>query len=200
MKQGNLQRPAVPALLALGIAAIFAISGYAATALNEGDGSADREIAKLLVKLELKTRSVIAGHYAREQVGGEEQTAAYQRLMRRNLILPAAVADSIYASTVPESTGGRAWVKMIVDVPRNPNNKGDATSASILEELKGGASSVERKADGAVYYAEPIIARMDCLTCHGEPKGKPDPYFPQYHREGWTENQVIGAVMARVGM
>ncbi|MFQ5804334.1 MAG: DUF3365 domain-containing protein, partial [Candidatus Methylomirabilales bacterium] len=48
------------------------------------------------------------------------------------------------------------------------------------------------------YYAEPIKATKTCLPCHGEPRGEPDPLFPQYKKNGWRDGEIVGAVIARV--
>ena len=68
----------------------------------------------------------------------------------------------------------------------------------MLAELKTGAESGWRKADCAAYYGEPITTKPGCFTCHGEPAGDPDPYFPQYKKNGWKQGEVVGAVIARV--
>jgi hypothetical protein len=170
----------------------------ARAALEEGGSQGDLELAKLLVELELKTRGVIAGHYGREQKKSEEETGRYKDFLISNLILPAAVADAIFAETVPAVTGGRAWVKMVVDDPRNPNNRADDTAMELMAEIKGGAASAERLVDGAWYYGKPIKTKKACLVCHGEKKGEPDPYFPQYKMNGWGDSEVIGAVVSRV--
>ena len=162
------------------------------------DKSGDEELAYLLVKLEKRTRQVVAGHYGREQPGGPEATTAYKKSLIDNLILPAAVADPIFSEVVPGATGGRAWVKMVVPEPRNPNNKGDATSLAMLAELRGGAKSVWRATADAHYYGEPITAKAGCLPCHGTPAGEPDQFFPQYKKNGWKSGDVVGAVIARV--
>jgi hypothetical protein len=158
----------------------------------------DEQLAYVLVKLELQTRREIAGHFTRKQSAFPGVTKLYQRLMVRNLILPAAVADSIFAETVPRATGGRAWVKMVVDQPRNPNNRGDEAALDLLTELRQGAPTAERKTTDAYYYAEPIKAAAGCLYCHGDPKGAPDPYFPQFTKDGWKDGEIVGAVVARV--
>jgi len=162
------------------------------------DKSGDDELAYLLVKLEKRTRKVIAGHLGRKQPAGSDATAAYKEYLIENRILPAAVADPIFAEVVPGATGGRAWVKMVVPEPRNPNNRGDATALAMLAELRGGSDSVWRKAGGASYYGEPIVATAGCLPCHGAPAEEPDPYFPQYMKNGWKAGEVVGAVIARV--
>ncbi len=158
----------------------------------------DEQLAYLLVKLELKTRSEIGGHFTRQQSPVPVVDRFYQHLLVKNLILPAAVADRIFAETVPAATGGRAWVKMVVDQPRNPNNRGDEAALDLLAELRAGATTAERNTTDAHYYAEPIRAKAICLYCHGEPKGAPDPYFPQFTKDGWREGDIIGAVVGRV--
>ena len=92
----------------------------------------DVELARLLVRLELRTRGVIAAHY-----GGADQ--AHRSWLAENLLLPAAVADKVFHETVPAMTGNRAWVKMVVDEPRNPHNAGDDTAMTILATIKDGA-------------------------------------------------------------
>ncbi|MBI4589097.1 MAG: DUF3365 domain-containing protein [Candidatus Rokubacteria bacterium] len=87
---------------------------------------------------------------------------------------------------------------MVVDNPRNPNNKGDETALELLAELRREAKAVERQTQNAYYYAEPIRAKTWCLRCHGGSKGEPDPMFPKYTKDGWREGEVIGAAVARV--
>ena len=158
----------------------------------------DAELAYLLVKLELKTRGVMAGHYARAQSSFPGVNTLYKRWLAKNMVLPAAVADKVFAEVVPQATSGRAWVKMIVDEPRNPNNRGDDVSKELFAEIKAGAAHVERATGEAHYYAEPIKTNAGCLYCHGEPAGEADPAFPQFKKNGWKEGQVVGAVVARV--
>ncbi len=151
----------------------------------------DQELARLLVRLELRTRAVIAKHYVAAD-------AAHRDWLAENLLLPAAVADGIFHVVVPETTGDRAWVKMVVDEPRNPNNAGDATAIALFHEVRGGKPCAERLTPQGCYYAEPIKAAATCLKCHGQPRGEPDPFFPQYKKNGWKGGQIIGAVVARV--
>lgn len=155
----------------------------------------DQELAKLLVKLVLRTRSAIAKQYETDRFPGWDRL--YKYALAKNAVLPAAVADQVFQA-VPDLTGGRAWVKMVVDNPRNPNNKGDDIALQLLAELRRDAKAVERRTKDAYYYAEPIRAKAWCLRCHGEPKGEPDPMFPKYTKDGWKDEEVIGAVVARV--
>ncbi len=164
----------------------------------EHDRNADEQLAYLLVKLELATRREIGSHFTRHQSAVPGVDKLYQRLLVKNMILPAAVAGAVFAETVPNATQGRAWVKMVVDYPRNPNNRGDEVALELLAELRAGAGTTERTSQDAYYYAEPIKAKAACMYCHGEPKGAPDPYFPQYKKDGWREGEIIGAVVSRV--
>ena len=151
----------------------------------------DRELAQLLVKLELRTRAVIAKHY-----GSADLTQ--RAWLAKNLLLPAAVADGVFHEVVPATTGNRAWVKMVVDEPRNPHNAADATAIALMHEVRTGRPCAARATAEAYYYAEPIRAAATCLACHGDREGDPDPFFPQYHKNGWQEGQIVGAVVARV--
>ena len=67
----------------------------------------DEQLAYLLVKLMLGTRREIAGDFTRKQSSVPAVDKLYRRLLVRNLILPAAVADRIFAETVPHATGER---------------------------------------------------------------------------------------------
>lgn len=181
-------------------AMVVAGSGLAAadSSQEQQAAKADQELAQLLVKLEKRTRQVIAEHYSRPQAGGSEATSEYKQVLIKNRILPAAVADPIFSEVVPSVTGGRAWVKMVVPEPRNPNNRGDAIALELIDELARGTSHVERDTGEAYYYGEPIVAKAGCLVCHGTPAGDPDPYFSQFSKNGWEPGQVVGGVVARV--
>lgn len=162
------------------------------------DKTGDEELAYLLVRLEKRTRQVAGAHYTRSQSALPGVDAIYRRSLTRNGILPAAVAGHIFSKVVPAATGGRAWVKMVVPEPRNPDNRGDATALELVSEMQGGAPFAQRSIPGAYYYGEPIKATTACLPCHGDPKGEPDPYFPKYKKNGWREGDIVGAVIARV--
>lgn len=158
----------------------------------------DQQLAYLLVKLLLKTRAVMRDHYARSQSDVPGVDPLYKRWMAKNLILPAAVADQVFFEVVPGATGGRAWVKMVVENPRNPHNRGDSVALELLSTIQTGKSNAERSTENAYYYAEPIKATALCRPCHGEPRGEPDPLFPQFQKDGWRDGETIGAVVARI--
>ncbi|MFQ5848854.1 MAG: DUF3365 domain-containing protein [Candidatus Methylomirabilales bacterium] len=173
-------------------------SGPGPEPMTYADKRGDQELAYLLVKLELKTRAVIGGHYTRAQSPLPGIDTIYKRWLAKNTILPAAVADRVFAEVVPGATGGRAWVKMVVEEPRNPHNRGDPIALELFREIQDGDPSTDRSTPEAYYYAEPIKATQTCLPCHGEPRGEPDPLFPQYKKNGWRDGQIVGAVVARV--
>ena len=175
----------------LSIIAVSLLSGCTSSAPSKKSAEQDQELARLLVKLELRARGVIASHY----VGADVE---HKKWLAENVLLPAAVADKVFYETVAEATGERAWVKMVVENPRNEHNQGDTTAIAIMEEIKGGKPSVSRDTTEATYYAEPIKTTKGCLLCHGTPADAPDPFFPQYKKNGWGEGEVIGAVVARV--
>ncbi len=91
-------------------------------------------------------------------------------------------------------------MKMVVEEPRNPHNIGGSIALDLLKEVKTGVPTAERLTSEAYYYAEPIKATHTCLPCHGEPKGEPDPLFPQFKKNGWQAGEIVGAVVARVGV
>lgn len=209
MRATVLKAAAIAALLGLLAAGAFIAAAFfgggARDSAPPGSGAppepprtGDGELAYLLVKLALRTRAVMAGHYTRSQSRFPGVDLLYQRTLAKNGILPAAVADAVFSGTVPSATGGRAWVKMVVAEPRNPNNRGDATALELFAALRAGAPRAEREGAGARYYAEPIVANASCLPCHGAPRGAPDPLFPRYKKDGWRAGEVVGAVVARV--
>ncbi|MCH9003033.1 MAG: DUF3365 domain-containing protein [Planctomycetes bacterium] len=127
------------------------------------DRNAEEQSAYLLVKLELATRREIGSHFTRHQSSVPGVDKLYQRLLVKNMILPAAVAGAVFADTVPNATPGTRLGKMVVDDPRNPNNRGDEVALELLAELRAGAGTAERTSHDAYYYAEPIKAKAACM-------------------------------------
>ncbi len=197
MKRTTVARGSVLVTLAAMLSSSCVVANVETQSASPGQGAgrdvspSDVELARLLVKLERRTRGVIGAHYA-----GADQ--AHKDWLAEDLLLPAAVADRVFYEVVPAVTHGRAWVKMVVDEPRNPHNRADATAIAVLAEIKTGPSETSRRTREAYYYAEPITAKIACLLCHGEPKGGPDPFFPQYQKNGWQEGEIVGAIVARV--
>jgi hypothetical protein len=61
----------------------------------------DQYLAYMLVKLELRTRATIYAPYTRQQSLIPGVDFLYRRWLAKNGILPAAVADRVYADVVP---------------------------------------------------------------------------------------------------
>jgi methyl-accepting chemotaxis protein len=76
--------------------------------------------------------------------------------------------------------------------PRNPKNQPDDLERQVLEELTSGRldEKVIYEAD-QIRYFRPVRLTADCLFCHGDPKGAPDPVGGV--KEGWREGEIHGA-------
>ena len=166
MKKIRLAIVAVMAIVLIALVASLAsilssprtISAPSETQPDYLDKRGDQELAYLLVKLELRTRTTIAQHYTRPQAVFPGTDLIYKGWLARNTILPAAVADQIFSGVVPGATGGRAWVKMVVEDPRNPHNHGDSTALEMLRQIQAGAPNAEDSSPEAYYNSEPIKA------------------------------------------
>jgi methyl-accepting chemotaxis protein len=76
--------------------------------------------------------------------------------------------------------------------PRNPRNEPQGVEADVLHQLeKGEKAEVVVYEKGQVRYFRPIVLSADCLICHGDPAGSPDPIGGT--REGWKVGEVHGA-------
>jgi methyl-accepting chemotaxis protein len=76
--------------------------------------------------------------------------------------------------------------------PRNPDNEPKGIEIEALKKLESGSIKdyVARDRDN-VYYFKPIYLTADCMLCHGEPAGTPDPIGGI--KEGWKVGEVHGA-------
>lgn len=76
--------------------------------------------------------------------------------------------------------------------PRNPANEPMGVEIEILRELEKGQLEeyvlVERD---QIRYFRPIRLTQECMLCHGDPAGSPDPVGGV--REGWRVGEVRGA-------
>ncbi len=76
--------------------------------------------------------------------------------------------------------------------PRNPVNEPKGVEIEALKKLESGAlSEYIVRGKGEIRYFRPIKLSEDCLFCHGDPKGSPDPVGGT--KEGWRAGEVHGA-------
>ncbi len=76
--------------------------------------------------------------------------------------------------------------------PRNPKNEPTAFELEVLKEIK--AKGLNEKiiiSHDEIRYFKPIRLTEECLFCHGDPKGKPDPTGGTL--EGWQVGEIHGA-------
>ncbi len=76
--------------------------------------------------------------------------------------------------------------------PRNPENEPTTEERRVLDQLTAGNLDelVVREPD-RIRYFRAIRLTPDCLYCHGDPKGAPDPVGGV--KEGWRAGEIHGA-------
>lgn len=86
---------------------------------------------------------------------------------------------------------------------RNAKNKPDAFEEEHMTKMgessfQRGSEAVVSKLDGgnSVRVLLPLFYEKACLSCHGEPKGKPD--ISGYPREGGREGELGGAISVMI--
>lgn len=76
--------------------------------------------------------------------------------------------------------------------PRNPENNPDAMEVDALKRLRSGREQeVIVYEDDQVRFFRPVYLSENCLYCHGDPKGSPDP--TGFAKEGWKAGDLHGA-------
>ncbi len=76
--------------------------------------------------------------------------------------------------------------------PRNPDNEPTELERKVLEELQG--SELKEKTiieKDQIRFFRPIKLTQECMLCHGDPAGGPDPIGGT--KEGWKVGEVHGA-------
>ena len=76
--------------------------------------------------------------------------------------------------------------------PRNPENEPNELELKVLEELKEKQldQKVIKQRDRILVF-HPIRLTEECMLCHGDPKGSPDPVGGI--KEGWNVGEIHGA-------
>ena len=76
--------------------------------------------------------------------------------------------------------------------PRNPENEPNALEKAALDQIKSkGLQELVVHQPDAIHYFKPIALTAECLYCHGDPKGSPDPIGGT--KEGWKVGEIHGA-------
>jgi len=117
-------------------------------------------------------------------------------------ILPAVVSRHTYERVNTDD----AWVKQAVVGARQDVNEASEYEAGMIEMFSAADWDTTQgfgevaEIDGQRYYRylKPIVVADGCIACHGSPAGDPDPFFPEYAKDGWETGDVAGAVSAAV--
>ena len=76
--------------------------------------------------------------------------------------------------------------------PRNPENTPNELEKAALDKIKAqGLTELVVRQPDAIHYFKPIALTAECMYCHGDPKGAPDPIGGI--KEGWKEGEIHGA-------
>ena len=76
--------------------------------------------------------------------------------------------------------------------PRNPENTPNELEKTALDKIKSqGLTELVVRQPDAIHYFKPIALTAECMYCHGDPKGAPDPIGGI--KEGWKEGEIHGA-------
>lgn len=76
--------------------------------------------------------------------------------------------------------------------PRNPENTPNELEKVALDKIKSqGLAELVVRQPNAIHYFKPIALTAECMYCHGDPKGTPDPIGGI--KEGWREGEIHGA-------
>ncbi|MBU0926275.1 MAG: methyl-accepting chemotaxis protein [Spirochaetes bacterium] len=76
--------------------------------------------------------------------------------------------------------------------PRNPANEPEGVEIEALRQLESGKLDEYVVAERhQIRYFRPVRLSSECLLCHGDPAGAPDPAGGV--KEGWREGEVHGA-------
>lgn len=76
--------------------------------------------------------------------------------------------------------------------PRNLENTPNDLEKSALDKIKSqGLAELVVRQPNAIHYFKPIALTAECMYCHGDPKGTPDPIGGI--KEGWKEGEIHGA-------
>ncbi len=115
----------------------------------------------------------------------------FEQIPRERLIEAVPVITAI--NMVRENAGSLGFsFRVPKEQPRNPHNAPTAEELRVLQEMrtKNLTEMVVRDSD-SIRYFQAIRLTKECLYCHGDAKGQPDPVGGV--KEGWKEGELHGA-------
>ncbi|MFQ5899116.1 MAG: DUF3365 domain-containing protein [Candidatus Methylomirabilia bacterium] len=176
---------------------IIAVAG--SLMLSPGPAKASpEEVAAVLSQVIINIRAAVAKHFTKtDEVNNLWwlPNKLYRRVLSANAVLPAGLAGL----GIHPTNGDVVDLRMVVEEPRNEKNEpADPVEERLLAEVLRTGEPVATSTPDYAYHARPIKSGEWCMRCHGEPKGDPDPFFPEFKKNGWKPDEVIGAAIARV--
>jgi methyl-accepting chemotaxis protein len=143
-----------------------------------------------------KSRAIVMmAEAVRENMAGKLKQGVikpFSELKTREEILEAV--PIVTAMRVADRNAQKAGYKFRVPKvsPRNPDNEPTDLEKDILREFK--EKNIREKVvveEDKIRYFRPITLSRECMYCHGDPKGSPDPVGGV--KEGWKAGEIHGA-------
>ncbi len=144
-----------------------------------------------------KSRSIVMmAEATRENMGRKLQMGVmqpFEKLKKDPQKLLEAVPIVTAMRTAGANAGQAGYTFRVPKVsPRNPENSPTSLERRVLKELKqtNAPEKIIQEPD-QIRYFRPIRLSRECLYCHGDPRGAPDPVGGI--KEGWNEGEIHGA-------
>src|SRR6056297_1712983 len=115
----------------------------------------------------------------------------FDQIAKENLLEAVPVITAINIAKTNAKDGGYQFRVPKIS-PRNAENRPTNEERKVLELLKkNDADEHIIVTDQYIKYFKAIRLTEDCLYCHGDPKGTPDPLGGT--KEGWKAGEIHGA-------
>lgn len=162
---------------------------FAYQQLNQVQDNAHKSIldtSRAIVVMAEATREDMAGKLALGVIKPFDQLESREQILEA---VPIVTAMNVAGENADEA-GYTFRVPKIS--PRNPANEPDPLEKEILLDFQENFQE-ERiiVTSEEIRYFKPIKLTRDCMYCHGDPKGEPDPIGGI--KEGWKPGEVHGA-------
>ncbi|MEX2444067.1 MAG: methyl-accepting chemotaxis protein [Alkalispirochaeta sp.] len=146
-----------------------------------------------------KSRSIVfTAEAVREDMARKLETGIvtdFEELMERGdreLLIDAVPILTAMNVAGKNAEAGNYEFRVPKQDPRNPANEPTPLEAEVLADFRENGTEERIILDGdVVRYFRPIVLTSECMLCHGEPAGSPDPIGGT--REGWAVGEVHGA-------